>query len=91
MSEGLEYVAAQARKAAQQRLTTAARYVALQAPNPLWRKRVGRRDDAILFQIERDGSLAIYEDSTGRLVALSEPGRHDQLRADFTAGDFPRG
>lgn len=83
MSTGTDYVAAKHLQYARATLAIAARYVAVHAPTPLWKKKVGRRDAALLYRIERDGSLAVYREETGQLLALSEPGRHDVLRPDF--------
>lgn len=74
----------QARKSAAARLHEAARFAAMHAAaNPLLNKRQGSGNAAVLVRLDWPGVLRVFDPTTGRELARSEPGAPEQLAADF--------
>lgn len=73
----------QAVKAAERRLKEAVTYISLNIKSPIFQRRVGKGHSAVLVRLEWPGVLSVLDPDTGKVLAMSEPGRPDVLRADF--------
>ena len=84
MSYGPDYIKAQALTAAQTRLKKAATFTRMAIKTPLFQKRMGKGDSAVLVRLEWPGVLRVVDPQTGELLAESVPGWPDVLRPSFT-------
>jgi len=72
----------QFRQAAADRLKAAAAFAELHGTErPLLSKRMGSGKNALLVRFTWPGVLSVYDPATGKVLAVSEPGRPDILRA----------
>ena len=83
MSAGTQYVRDEAQRAAALRLQQAANFARLNIKTPVFQRRMGKGAAAVLTRFEWPGVLAVYDPETGELLAVSEPGRPEVLRANF--------
>jgi len=83
MNHGPDYLKAQALKAAENQLKRAAPFAALHIKNPLFQRRMGKGDTAVLVRFELPGVLSVIDPDTGELLAQSAPGQPDVLRPGF--------
>lgn len=84
---GPQYLRDEAIKAAEKRLKAASVFVWTHIKNPLFQKRMGP-GSSWLVRFEYPGVLSVCDPETGRVFAVSEPGRPDVLKAGF-APDVP--
>jgi hypothetical protein len=76
------YLQDKARQAAEARLKRAAKFAELYASGrPLFSRRMGRGKSAELVRLTWPGVLTVYDPATGEVLAVSEPGKPDTLRA----------
>ena len=83
MNHGLEHVKKQALKGAVIRLQSAATFARLHIKNPLFQKRMGTGNTAVLVRLEWPGVLSVIDPSTGLILAVSEVGQPEVLKAGF--------
>jgi hypothetical protein len=83
MNHGFEHVKEQALKGAVIRLRSASTFVRLNTKNPLFQKRMGKGNEAVLVRLEWPGVLSVIDPETGELLAVSEPGQPGDLRRGF--------
>jgi hypothetical protein len=86
---GIQEARARAVEGAKNRLQQAARFMAVDAKSPVWSKRMGKGGASLLLKFELPGVLAVYDPDTLHLLAISEPGRPDILRAGFMPENAP--
>jgi len=70
-------------EAAEKRLQKAARLMMSEATLPMWKKRTGSGAGALLLRFDPPGVLAVRCAVTGELLAVSEPGKPDVVKAGF--------
>ena len=73
----------QSLKAAERRLKQAVDFSAVHLKSPMFQKRMGTGNKAVLVRFEWPGVLSVLDPDTGRVLAVSEIGRPGVLRADF--------
>jgi hypothetical protein len=83
MAYGPQFAREQAIKAAERRLKEAVTFSTLNIKNPIFQRRMGKGHSAVLVRLEWPGVLSVLDPDTGKVLAVSEPGRPDVLRADF--------
>jgi hypothetical protein len=83
MNHGFEHVKEQALKGAVIRLRSASTFVRLNTKSPLFQKRMGKGNEAVLVRLEWPGVLSVIDPETGELLAVSEPGQPGDLRKGF--------
>jgi len=83
MNHGLEHVKEQALKGAVIRLRSASTFVRLNTKSPLFQKRMGKGNEAVLVRLEWPGVLSVIDPSTGLILAVSEVGQPEVLKAGF--------
>jgi len=83
MMPGAQFAREQALKVADRRLKEAVTFGALNIKNPIFQRRMGKGHSAVLVRLDWPGVLSVLDPDTGKILAVSEPGRPDVLRADF--------
>ena len=83
MSQGPHHLQQQAAISAAIRLKKASTFMRLNMREPLFQKRMGKGADAVLVRYEYPGVVSVIDPESGVLLAVSEPGRPDFLRAGF--------
>jgi hypothetical protein len=83
MSHGPHHLQQQAAVLAAVRLKKASTFMRLNMREPLFQKRMGKGADSVLVRYEYPGVVSVIDPETGVLLAVSEPGRPDFLRAGF--------
>jgi hypothetical protein len=83
MSHGPHHLQQQAAISAALRLKIASTFMRLNMREPLFQKRMGKGADSVLVRYEYPGVVSVIDPETGVLLAVSEPGRPDSLRAGF--------
>jgi hypothetical protein len=83
MSHGTQFARDHALKAAERRLKEAVTFISLNIKSPIFQRRTGKGYSAVLVRLEWPGVLSVLDPDTGKVLAVSEPGRPDVLRADF--------
>jgi hypothetical protein len=83
MSHGPHYLQQQAALSAALRLKPASTFTRLNIKQPLFQKRMGKGADSVLVRFEWPGVLSVIDPETGDVLAVSESGRPDVLRAGF--------
>jgi hypothetical protein len=83
MSQGPHHLQQQAAILAAIRLKKASTFMRLNMREPLFQKRMGKGADSVLVRYEYPGVVSVIDPETGVLLAVSEPGRPDFLRAGF--------
>ncbi len=83
MSHGPHYLQQQAALSAALRLKPASTFTRLNIKQPLFQKRMGKGANSVLVRFEWPGVVSVIDPETGALLAISEPGRPDFLRAGF--------
>ena len=73
----------QSLKAAERRLKEAVAFAKMSIKTPMFQKRMGTGSAAVLVRFEWPGRLSVLDPDTGRLLAVSEIGKPEVLRADF--------
>ncbi|WP_210547279.1 hypothetical protein [Rhodoferax sp. PAMC 29310] len=83
MTPGPQFIKDQALKAAVQRLRLAAAFTKVNIKKPLFQKRMGKGESAVVVRFEWPGRLSVYDAMTGEELAASELGSPDVLHAEF--------
>lgn len=83
MIAGPEYVAQEAKRAAALRLQHAVVLAQMHIKNPLFQRRFGTGGAAVAVRFSWPGILSVLDPETGEVLAVSEPGRPEVLRANF--------
>jgi hypothetical protein len=83
MSPGEEYLLEQARAQAQRHLAAGARYMEISSNTPLWTRRMGSGNGALLLRFELPGVLTVYDPKTLCKLAVSELGKPHVLQQGF--------
>ncbi|OQW87025.1 MAG: hypothetical protein BWK72_14905 [Rhodoferax ferrireducens] len=83
MNFGPEYLKAQALKSAENHLKRAANFTAFNIKNPLFQRRMGKGSASVFVRLEWPGVLAVIDPDTGTVLAVSEPGQPEVLKAGF--------
>lgn len=84
---GMSYAQDQAMKAADKRLKDAAIFASLNIKNPIFQRRIGKGYSAALVRLDWPGVLTVLDPETGKILAVSEPGRPDVLQGEFVPGN----
>ena len=83
MSHGPHHLQQQAAISAAILLKKASTFIRLNMREPLFQKRMGKGANSVLVRFEWPGVVSVIDPETGVLLAVSEPGRPDFLRAGF--------
>lgn len=70
-------------KAAERRLKEAVAFAKMSIKTPMFQKRMGTGNTAVWVRFEWPGLLSVLDPVSGRLLAVSEIGKPEVLRADF--------
>ena len=83
MTYGPDYIKAQALKSAENHLKRAATFTAFNIKNPLFQRRMGKGSASVLVRLEWPGVLVVIDPDTGKVLAQSEAGQPEVLKAGF--------
>ena len=83
MMTGTQYTQERSVKTAERRLKEAVTFATLNIKNPMFQKRMGKGNAAVLVRLEWPGVLTVIDPSTGIVLAVSEVGQPEVLQARF--------
>jgi len=83
MNFGLKYLKSQSLKSAENHLKRAATFATVNVKNPLFQRRMGKGSASVLVRLEWPGVLVVIDPDTGTVLAVSEPGQPEVLKAGF--------